>query len=276
MSVRTPTRAANDILKAWFHEKPEADRFPVDCRAIAEGFEIKVQGAELGLEFQGALFIERDMTAIIYNNNIREEGRKNFTVGHELGHFFLHKKRKELRCSWADLNDFVDGPKHPKNIEQEANQFAVALLMPFDDFRKYSRTREPSIMHLRRLAERYQISLTATAYRMVELSNRPLALVIVKENRVIQWRRNHDMIQTGFCLNRGALVSSIELYEDNISVDADVWLDENHAPSWYLTQSSIYMPNYNQTLILISAESKEYKQDEWDDVQDSVDLIPRW
>ena len=272
----TPTRVANDILKAWFHDKSEADRFPVDCHAIADGFGIKVYGDNLDPEFQGALFIQQGLTAIIYNDSIREEGRKNFTLGHELGHFFLHKNRKELRCSWADLADFVEKSTHPKNIEQEANQFAVGLLMPPDDFRKSSRGREPSIMLLSRLAVRYQTSLTATAYRLVDLSTRPLALVIVKDSRVTHWRRNHEMKQTGFWLDRGNLVSSIEPSEKNTSVDADVWLDEIHASSWNLTQSSIYMPHYNQTLILISAESREYEQDEWDDVQDSVDLIPRW
>ncbi len=276
MTASSPIRAANEILKAWFYEKPETNRYPVDCYAIAEEFGIKVHGDNLGSEFQGALFIKPGLKAIIYNNNIREDGRKNFTIGHELGHFFLHKYRKELQCSWADFTDFTEGPKHPENIEQEANQFAVTLLMPFDDFRKFSQGKEPSIMLLRQLAQRYQTSLTATAYRMAELANRPLALVIVKENRVIQWRRNHDMKQTGFWLNKGGLVSSTEQSEESNSVDADVWLDENQASSWYLTQSSIYMPYYDQTLILISAESREFEQDEWEDLSDSVDQIPSW
>jgi len=34
-----------------------------------------------------------------------EEGRKNFTIGHELGHYSVHKDKKELRCSMADLNE---------------------------------------------------------------------------------------------------------------------------------------------------------------------------
>ena len=276
MSVITPTRAATDILKAWFFDKPEDEHFPVDCRSIAEGFGITVHGDDLGMEFEGGLFIQPSLTAIIYNTNIREGGRKNFTLGHELGHFFLHKDRKELRCSLADLTDFGANQSHPTNFEQEANHFAAALLMPSADFRRSSRDREPSIALLSQLAQRYQTSLTATAYRMVELVLKPLALVIVKEGRVHRWQRNEQMKQTGFWLNKGDLVPDIALSVENMLVDTDVWLAEQRAPLWLLKQSSVNMRHYGQTLILISAEPREYEQDFWDDVPDSVDLLPRW
>ena len=271
----TPTRAATEVLKAWFYDKPEDERFPVECRAIAEGFGIKVHADDLDMEFEGGLFIESDLTAIIYNNKIREGGRKNFTLGHELGHFFLHKDRKELQCSMADLTDSGTNRAHPMNIEQEANRFAASLLMPSDDFRRSSRGHVSSVLLLSQLAERYQTSLTATAYRMVELANHPLALVIVKEGRVRSWRPNDHMKQTGFWLNKGSLVSDTEKSMENVLVDAGTWLDEARAPSWSLKQSSVEMPYYDQTLILISAESREYERDLWDDVSDTVDQFPR-
>ena len=40
--------------------------------------------------------------------------------------------------------------------------------------------------------------------------------------------------------------------------------------------ASVNMPHYSQTLILISAELREYEQDIWEDVLDSVGLLPRW
>lgn len=273
----TPSRAAIDILKAWFYGKPEDQHFPVDCRSIAEGFGITVHSDDIDAEFEGGLFIEPGLTAIIYNNNIREDGRKNFTIGHELGHFFLHKDRKELRCSLADLTDFGANPTHPANIEQEANRFAVTLLMPPDDFRRSIQGHVPSIALVSQLADdRYQTSLTATAYRMVELAPRPLALVIVKDGRVYRWRRNDRMAQTGFWLNKGDPIPDIASSMQNESTDAEAWLDERRAPSWALAHSVADMPYYGQRLILISAESREYERDIWDDVPDSVDQFPKW
>lgn len=272
----TPTRAAIDILKAWLYDKPEDKCFPVDCRAIAEGFGIKVHGDDIDAEFEGGLFIEPNLTAIIYNNNIREDGRKNFTLGHELGHFFLHKDRKELRCSLGDLTDFSVNPTHPANIEQEANRFAVTLLMPPDDFRRSIHGYVPSIALVSQLADRYQTSLTATAYRMVELAAQPLALVMVKDGRVHRWRRNAPMAQTGFWLNKGDIVPDIAPSTQNESSDAEAWLDEQRASSWSLAHSAADMPYYGQKLILIFAESREYEQDFWDNVPDSVDQSPKW
>lgn len=272
----TPTRTAIEILKAWFNGKTEDERFPVNCRAIAEGFGIKVHGDNIDSEFQGALFIEPEITAIIYNENIREAGRKNFTISHELGHFFLHKNRKELRCSMADLTDF-GSPTHPKNIEQEANRFAVALLMPADDFRKSIRRHPVSVDLLSRLSEdRYQTSLTATAYRMVELSSQPLAIVIAKNGQIIRWRRNDRMAQSGFWIDKGRPLPNITLSTKSQLVDSEIWLDEQRASSWSLTQSAVHMPYYEQTLIMISAESREYEHDDGDDIPDTVDQIPKW
>ena len=140
----SPTRTAIQILKAWYGSRPESERFPVDCRLIANGFGVKVQGGDLGGEFEGGLFINGELKAIIYNENITEAGRKNFTIGHELGHYFLHRDRKELKCSMDDLTEFSPKP-HPGNIEQEANCFSANLLMPTDDLRRQLKGQEVTL-----------------------------------------------------------------------------------------------------------------------------------
>jgi len=40
-------------------------------------------------------------------------------------------------------------------------------------------------------------------------------------------------------------------------IELDVWLNENNAPRWSLTQSAVHMPYYDQTLILIAADRAE-------------------
>ena len=41
---------------------------------------------------------------------------------------------------------------------------------------------------------------------------------------------------------------------DGERVASDIWLNAKNAPRWELRQSAVYMPYYDQTLVLISAE----------------------
>lgn len=63
-----------------------------------------------------------NLTAICINYK-RSYGHQNFTLGHELGHWFLHKG-----ISISD-DDHVLGYSRDK-VEQEANEFASELLYP--------------------------------------------------------------------------------------------------------------------------------------------------
>ncbi|MFZ5233694.1 ImmA/IrrE family metallo-endopeptidase [Enterobacter bugandensis] len=130
--MTTPRLQAALVSEQWLSGKHLADALPVDCIQIAESLGIKVQGAPLKNEFQGALFITPDVTAIIYNENIKEDGRKNFTIAHEIGHYCLHSDREEVQCRLEDVGAFSLTP-HGKEIEKEANEFAACLLMPEKD-----------------------------------------------------------------------------------------------------------------------------------------------
>lgn len=279
MSI-TPAKAATDLTKVWRATREEPDWFPVDCHEIATELGIKVHGESMSKEFQGGLFLEDSLKAILYNEDIKEGGRKNFTIGHELGHYSVHKDKKELRCSMADLNDFSSGP-HPKNIEQEANSFAAMLLMPANDFRNQTKGKQLTLSLVGKLADhRYQTTLTATTIRLIDLTSEPAAIVCVRahDNRVEWTRRSSSMKQTGFWLEKGRKLASEAVTGNRAGcfVDSDVWLDEGYADRWAFFQSVIHMPSYGQTLVLLHASSEEGAAGLWDDVQDTVDLLPKW
>lgn len=68
---------------------------------------------------------------IMTNSNINIEGRKNFTIAHELGHYFLNHQLE------SHIDSFVNEDCSHKNpIEYEANYFASCLLMPSDKLTK--------------------------------------------------------------------------------------------------------------------------------------------
>lgn len=72
---------------------------------------------------------------IMISKSLDNTGRRNFTIAHELGHYFLDHLKKASFL--ADLNNTIsenNAVAHP--IEREANYFATCLLMPEEKIRR--------------------------------------------------------------------------------------------------------------------------------------------
>ena len=72
---------------------------------------------------------------IMVNKNTGNEGRRNFTIAHELGHYFL-KHRLKINAFYCFDNEILEDNTLQDNIENEANYFATCLLMPEDKITK--------------------------------------------------------------------------------------------------------------------------------------------
>lgn len=80
--------------------------------------------------FVGALTTANNgQVYIMVNNSIDNFGRKNFTIAHELGHYFLSHSLKQGTFYCFD-NQIVEEGIYKDPIEQEANHFATCFLMP--------------------------------------------------------------------------------------------------------------------------------------------------
>ena len=67
---------------------------------------------------------------------------------------------------------------------------------------------------------------------------------------------------TGFGFQSRQSITTVG--DENINplkVDSNIWLNKKNAPRWEITQSSVHMPYYNQTLILITASPAEIRDD---------------
>lgn len=260
--------AANQLTLALRAALPKEEWFPVKPLAIAQQLQIRVLHEDLGA-LEGAMLCAGKKSAIVINTRIQDEGRRNFTAGHELGHYSLHKDRKELRCSAEDL---LDVAAHPANIEQEANEFAMTLLMPADDVRMQVTSAPLSIGRIAQIAARYGTSLTATALRVREIADRSAAIAIAFEQHGLLkwWWPTQKFVWRP---PRGSLwPSSISLSQQprNVSTESTFGRAARARLGETLTVSGIDMPSYQARLWCVETpdprRSWEIDRDEDGDV----------
>ena len=153
------------------------------------------------------MYFELDGSTILVEkrllNDPRLEGRKNFTIAHEIAHQIINRKFPEMYDTQnRTFCDYRRSAKHKKEIvdwhEWQADALAAALLLPLDVLqdsmfvfglgeklkllsRKYSSTRFELFCEM---ADYLKVSRTALSYRMEQLglldNNR---LVVEAENR---------------------------------------------------------------------------------------------
>lgn len=167
------------------------DRAPVDMKELALGWSKRnsdeepialVEARDLGSGCAGAL-IPSDTSprrwAIAYDKK-QSDGRRNFTIGHEFGHYVLHRQLlgpEGIRCGDKEVIY-----RAGEGIEQDADEFAAALLMPLNDFRRQiGPDAVPSFEDLGVMANRYGVSLTAATLRWLEYTERRSVLVVSNE-----------------------------------------------------------------------------------------------
>jgi hypothetical protein len=96
------------------------------------------------------------------------EGRRRFTIGHEVGHYLIHQKEETPRifCRQADIveeEEPRDGPREKPRVELEADAFAAALLMPIHLIEQESEKCGGDVEAMKRL---FDCSEKAMRYRL--------------------------------------------------------------------------------------------------------------
>lgn len=135
-----------------------------------------IRGAE------GRLVRRGNRAIAIVNASIAEHGKRRFVAAHELGHFELHSDEPVFVCDQAAFLDW----HRRRPAETEANRFAAELLMPRAAFIRDGRAVTASLTAVGDLADAYQVSLTAAAFRYVHLDVAPSAIVFCRRGH-IEW-----------------------------------------------------------------------------------------
>jgi hypothetical protein len=235
-----------------------ARRFPGDAITMAEGANLP--------GFDGALYSAPAVKTgwgIVYNTALASPGRINFTLGHEFGHYLLHRTAypNGIRCGEQDI---VRWDSAYGQIEHQANRFAAALLMPLDDFRRQIEARAKVNLDLiSHCAERYRVSLIAAILRWLSYTERR-AILVVSRDGFILWSRSSDTaLKTGaFFRTSGAPIeipaASLAATQDQL-VDGrvgvlqgpGVWFDEE------VREMTIFSEQYDFTISLLLLEDHD-------------------
>lgn len=175
----------------------------------------EIKGAE------GRLLRKGKNGVIHIRRGIIPEGRRRFTIAHELGHWELHAAYSQFLCNAEDMRDYGRSP-----LEVEANCFAAELLMPNSHFRSACGNQEPSMALIESLADDFQTTLTSTAIRFADVSKRRV-VVVYYQNNVVRWsysdsKKNLPFVVAGrpvpefssATLDKSEVANGMDHYED--------------------------------------------------------------
>lgn len=178
--------------------------------------------------------------AIITVNRDGLPGRQRFSAGHELGHWLRDRGQSAFRCTGKQL----DSEWSANNPETRANRFASDLLLPQRLFAPLTKGRPIALETLRHMAATFNMSLTATAIKLVELGSYPAMLVYYEHSERKWFKRPRGVPETLWPLARlspGTLTS--HLLSDPYARDAedDVranhWFEHPNADRYYIHES---------------------------------------
>lgn len=227
-----------------------------------------LQGAEARLAVLGSQGIITVSTSINYIP------RKRFSIAHELGHFELHRYRGLLSCMAEDIyNPPVQQIRHP--LEQQANEFAAHLLLPDRFLKVLCEKEEPSIHLIQNLANVFNTSLTATAWRYTQVCEDPIAVVLSRDNMVRWYQASKSFLDMELtvevnCRLDSRCLASLHFKNREIprrgrSVQANAWLDLGpYRRDAYIFEQSLAMTSFNAVLTLLWVDD-DIEPEDWDD-----------
>ena len=163
------------------------------------------------------------------SRRVTNAGRRRFSIAHELGHFVLNHQGSPLAgCQEQAMLDYGGTSK-----EAEANVFAVELLLPEKLVRRRCEVSPVDLRPIKKLAEDFETSVTATAIRFVDFSPERCA-VVYSENGRVRWSRKSEtfwcrLLSWGKELGLASLASDFfregSMSEDPEEVRGDAWIE---------------------------------------------------
>ena len=186
---------------------------PVDIFSLAEKKNIDIQEMPQKLASNtvyGALLVQNNFVKIYYSTTINNIGFKNFTIAHELGHYFLEGHIEQV-IGESGVHISVSDFCSKDNYEFEADQFAAGLLMPEKLCKRLVGNNADGIEGIKALAKETWSSLTAAAIRYIDLTSASSAVVISSKGSLEYVVPTREMVKVGIFPPRGTKIPASTL-----------------------------------------------------------------
>lgn len=146
---------------------------PIKVEDLAKSYGLRIMPYPLEDDVSGILVIENGNGVIGYNQT-ESRVRRRFTIAHEFGHFILHKDKSNLFVDkmFRASKEHASYKGNKFKYEQEANEFAAALLMPESLITEQVAALELDLGDaegLNQLAKIFDVSSTAMYFRLFNL-----------------------------------------------------------------------------------------------------------
>lgn len=267
-------------------------RRPIDPFAIATSEGITLIGDDFRQRFDGQLEYhkQQDRFLLFYNTKYdsglaagAHHPRTRFSVGHELGHFYLDAHHAYLRRGGAphkSRGEFLADA----TIEREADAFSAALLLPAKLVRPLVNEDQLSFAVVEDLAGQFNTSLISTALRCVALSDFTCAMVGIRAGLVAWSATSPSMIAAGFyppskgsvpsksARERWAEFASGTGRKSSGSAVAREWFrtyDRDDLVGVHVTEHFLPVPSMETLVILLTVPEDALPEDDEDDDGDS-------
>jgi hypothetical protein len=175
-------RQADEVVAAY-----EVRTAPVDLLGIARAEGIELAEGDYGEPFCGRIEFHPEAGGFVLFHprlvTARNVGRIRFSIGHELGHYFLEHHRSLLMKGKS--HNSTSGFICDNALEREADSFSAALLIPSFALRqRLSRRRFMTLREILALAQEWQTSATSAAIRYARFASEACGVVLSQDGIV--------------------------------------------------------------------------------------------
>ncbi len=261
---------------------------PVDPFGIAKREHplLKVIAENFGDAFDGQLEYHRGKNRFLAFINTKYDDelplgthhkRTRFSLGHELGHYFLETHRAYLMGNGTSHQSDSEF-KSDATIEREADAFASGLLMPRRLVGPIINRTELSLNAIIEASDLFQTSVVSTGIRSVQVTDFPCGLAAIKNGRIAWTFVSEALIEAGcYPGDRSAEVSGSALKEwENFRMGN--YSQSNHSGfigRWFrtydrgdklddicLTEEYLPAPVMNTLLVLLTVDENDLNFEE--------------
>jgi hypothetical protein len=227
----------------------------VEAISLDAGMEVIYQPLN-GCEATLVGFVDRAV-ATIRPSRIR--GRERFSIGHELGHWDMHRGQSfQCRVDDADQNIVSD-----RILEKQADVYAANLLMPSSLFNPVVKSYgTPGFRELEPLSIQFNTSILATALRLADTNTLSVILACYTA-RGLKWQKPARDVPRRWWLKQTLDGDSFAYDVINSGKQrpilgkqpAEVWFENDDAGNYDVLESSI-QGRSNEALVLIYLSEK--------------------